>query len=83
MMKGVRRTMQTFPDFDETGFYKGFVKNQKGKKFPGRDPQLLTLSEVDAFDSFSGVMFPNAILISSAAIPSPLSFKNTIPFSKV
>lgn len=43
-------------DFDDTGLYKGFVKNQKGKKFPGRNPQLLTLSEVDAFDGFSGIM---------------------------
>lgn len=52
-------------DFDETGLYKGFVKNQKGKKFPGRNPQLLTLSEVDAFDSFSGIMHPNVVLIDA------------------
>lgn len=52
-------------DFDETGLYKGFVKNQKGKKFPGRNPQLLTLPEVDAFDSFSGVMYPNVVLIDA------------------
>lgn len=70
--------MQTFPDFDETGFYKGFVKNQKGKKFPGRDPQLLTLSEVDAFDSFSGVMFPNAILIDADEEPHNDNLQNII-----
>lgn len=52
-------------DFDETGLYKGFVKNQKGKKFPGRNPQLLTLPEVDAFDSFSGIMHPNVVLIDA------------------
>ena len=38
-------------DFDELGIYKGFVKNQKGKKYPGRNPKLLSLLEVDEFDS--------------------------------
>lgn len=52
-------------DFDETGLYKGFVKNQKGMKFPGRNPQLLSLQEVDAFDSFSGIMYPNVVLIDA------------------
>lgn len=62
--------MQTFPDFDETGLYKGFVKNQKGKKYPaGRNLQLLTLSEVNSFDSFSGEMLPNAILIDADEEP--------------
>ena len=49
-------------DFDETGFYKGFVKNQKGKKFPGRNPQILSLQEVNDLDGFSGVMYPNTVL---------------------
>lgn len=56
-------------DFDETGLYKGFVKNQKGKKFPGRNPQLLTLSEVDAFEGFSGIMKPNTVLIDADEEP--------------
>ena len=78
MMKGVRRAMQTFPDFDETGLYKGFVKNQKGKKFPGRNPQLLTLLEVNNFDSYSGVMFPNTILIDADEEPHNDNLQNII-----
>lgn len=56
-------------DFDETGLYKGFVKNQKGKKYPGRNPQLLTLPEVDNFDSFSGIMNPNTVLLDADEEP--------------
>lgn len=56
-------------DFDETGLYKGFVKNQKGKKFPGRNPHLLTLSEADTFDGFSGIMKPNTVLIDADEEP--------------
>ena len=70
--------MQTFPDFDETGLYKGFVKNQKGKKFPGRNPQLLTLLEVNNFDSYSGVMFPNTILIDADEEPHNDNLQNII-----
>lgn len=65
-------------DFDETGLYKGFVKNQKGKKFPGRNPQLLTLSEVDAFDSFSGIMKPNTVLIDADEEPHNEILQNII-----
>ena len=65
-------------DFDETGLYKGFVKNQKGKKFPGRNPQLLTLPEVDAFDSFSGVMYPNIVLIDADEEPYNEILQNII-----
>ena len=56
-------------DFDETGLYKGFLKNQKGKKDPGRNPQLLTLPEVDNFDSFSGIMNPNTVLLDADEEP--------------
>ncbi len=65
-------------DFDETGLYKGFVKNQKGKKFPGRNPQLLTLSEVDAFDGFSGIMKPNTVLIDADEEPHNDILQNII-----
>ena len=65
-------------DFDETGLYKGFVKNQKGKKFPGRNPQLLTLPEVDAFDSFSGIMYPNVVLIDADEEPHNEKLQNII-----
>ena len=34
-------------DFDETGLYKGFVKNVKGQKYPGRNPTVVSLQEVD------------------------------------
>ena len=65
-------------DFDETGLYKGFVKNQKGKKFPGRNPQLLTLPEVDAFDSFSGIMNPNTVLLDADEEPHNGILQNII-----
>ena len=66
-------------DFDETGLYKGFVKNQKGKKFSGsRNPQLLTLPEVDAFDSFSGIMYPNVVLIDADEEPHNGILQNII-----
>ena len=56
-------------DFDELGIYKGFVKNQKGKKYPGRNPKLLSLLEVDEFDSFSGVMNANTVLFDADEEP--------------
>lgn len=65
-------------DFDETGLYKGFVKNQKGKKYPGRTPQLLSLTEVDAFDSFSGIMYPNVVLIDADEEPHNDILQNII-----
>ena len=49
-------------DFDEPGCYKGFVENLPGKKHPGRNPQLLTLLEVDGSEGYSGVMYPNSVL---------------------
>lgn len=52
-------------DFDETGLYKGFVKNVKGQKYPGRNPQLVTLSDVQDEAGFSGVMHPNTIMIDA------------------
>ena len=65
-------------DFDVTGLYKGFVKNQKGKKYPGRNPQLLSLPEVDAFDSFSGIMYPNTILLDADEEPYNEILQNII-----
>ena len=65
-------------DFDETGLYKGFVRNQKGKKFPGRNPQLLSLQEVDAVDSFSGIMYPHTILIDADEEPHNQNLQNII-----
>ena len=70
-------------DFDETGLYKGFVKNQKGKKFTGRNPQLLTLPEVDAFDSFSGIMKPNTVLIDADEEPHNEILQNIIKGEKL
>lgn len=65
-------------DFDETGLYKGFVRNQKGKKFPGRNPQLLSLQEVDAVDSFSGIMYPNVIFLDADEEPHNQNLQNII-----
>ena len=70
-------------DFDETWLYKGFVKNQKGKKFPGRNPQLLSLQEVDAFDSFSGIMQPNTVLIDADEEPYNEILQNIIKGEKI
>lgn len=61
--------MQKLQGFDETGLYKGFVKNIKGKKYPGRNPQLLNLNEVDAFDNYSGVMNANTVLLDADEEP--------------
>ena len=66
-------------DFDETGLYKGFVKNQNGKKFPGRNPKLLTLTEVNDFDSFSGIMKPNTVLIDADEEPHNKILQNISP----
>jgi putative DNA primase/helicase len=65
-------------DFDETGLYKGFVKNQKGKKFPGRNPQLMSLLEVNNCDSFSGMMNPNVILMDADEEPHNEILQNII-----
>ena len=56
-------------DFDETGLYKGFVRNTKGKKFPGRNPLLVSLGEIGTADSYSGVMNPNMILLDADEEP--------------
>ncbi len=52
-------------DFDETGLYKGFVRNVDGQKHPGKDPKLLRLSDVRKYDTFSGVMQPNTVLFDA------------------
>lgn len=65
-------------DFDETGLYKGFVKNQKGKKFPGRNSQIVSLAEVNEFDSFSGIMNANAVLIDADEEPHNKNLQNII-----
>lgn len=70
--------MQKLPDFDETGHYKGFVKNVKGQKYPPRNPQLLSLNEVETFDSFSGVMHTNTVLIDADEEPHNDILQNII-----
>lgn len=70
--------MQKLPDFDETGFYKGFAKNVKGQKYPPRNPQLLSLNEVETFDSFSGVMHTNTVLIDADEEPHNDILQNII-----
>ena len=61
--------MENIRDFDETGLYKGFVKNQKGKKFPGRNPEVLPLGEAAKYDSFSGLMKDNVVLMDADEQP--------------
>lgn len=70
--------MQKLPDFDETGHYKGFAKNVKGQKYPPRNPQLLSLNEVETFDSFSGVMHTNTVLIDADEEPHNDILQNII-----
>ena len=65
-------------DFDETGHYKGYVPNQKGKKYPGRNPNILSLVEVDSRDGFSGVMYPNSILLDADEEPYNEILQNII-----
>lgn len=70
--------MQKLPDFDEAGLYKGFAKNVKGQKYPPRNPQLLSLNEVETFDSFSGVMHTNTVLIDADEEPHNDILQNII-----
>lgn len=39
-------------DFDETGLYKGFVKNVKGQKYPGRNPKAAGQFEFDSIQKW-------------------------------
>lgn len=61
--------MENIRDFDEIGLYKGFVKNQKGKKFPGRNPEVLSLEEAAKYDNFSGLMKDNVVLMDADEQP--------------
>lgn len=70
-------------DFDETGLYKGFVKNVKGQKYPGRNPQLLSLQEVDPLEGFSGIMYPNAVLIDADEQPHNDILQNIVKGEKL
>lgn len=56
-------------DFDETNLYKGFVKNVKGQKYPGRNPKIVSLREVDKSEGFSGVMNSNTVLLDADEQP--------------
>ena len=56
-------------DFDETGLYKGFVKNVKGQKYPGRNPKIESLQAVDQYEGFSGVMNVNTLLLDADEQP--------------
>lgn len=42
-------------DFDETGLYKGFVKNVEGQKYPGRNPEMMSLTEADEQESYENI----------------------------
>lgn len=65
-------------DFDETGLYKGFVKNIDGKKYFGSNPKITSLSEVRRYDSFSGIMYPNVVLIDADEEPHNEILQNII-----
>lgn len=52
-------------NFDEAGLYKGFVKNVDGKKYPSKNPKIISLPEARKYDSFSGVMCPNTVLLDA------------------
>ena len=56
-------------DFDETGFYKGYVKNVKGQKYSGSAPQIVTLPDVRHENGYSGVLYPNSVLIDADEEP--------------
>ena len=56
-------------DFDETGLYKGFVKNVEGQKYPGRNPEMMSLTEADEQESYSGVLNDNVVLLDADEQP--------------
>lgn len=57
-------------DFDETGLYKGFVKNAKGQKYQsGRNPKIMSLQEANQYEGFSGVMNANTVLLDADEQP--------------
>lgn len=65
-------------DFDETGLYKGFVKNAKGQKYQsGRNPKIMSLQEANQYEGFSGVM---NMIESSVAVCIPFFLYCLLPF---
>ena len=65
-------------DFDETGLYKGFVKNVRNQKYPGRNPQIYLLEEVNDYEGFSGVMNTNTVLLDADEQPYSDILQNII-----
>lgn len=65
-------------DFDETGLYKGFVRNVKGQKYPGRNPQLMTLQEVNGINGFCGVLDRNSVLVDADDEPYNTILRNIV-----
>ena len=70
-------------DFDETGLYKGFVKNVKGQKYPGRNPTVVSLQEVDECEGFSGVMNASTVLLDADEQPYSDILQNIITGEKL
>mgnify|MGYP000066758937 CR=1 FL=1 len=71
--------MQTFPDLMKQDFIKDLQKTKKGKNIQLEELRsLMTLSEVNDFDSFSGMMQPNTILIDADEEPHNDILQNII-----
>lgn len=71
-------------DFDETGLYKGFVKNAKGQKSQsGRNPKIMSLEEANQYEGFSGVMNANTVLLDADEQPYSDILQNIIKGEKL
>lgn len=71
-------------DFDETGLYKGFVKNAKGQKYQsGRNPKIMSLQEANQYEGFSGVMNANTVLLDADEQPYSDILQNIIKGEKL
>ena len=71
-------------DFDETGLYKGFVKNAKGQKYQsGRNPKIMPLEEANQYEGFSGVMNANTVLLDADEQPYSDILQNIIKGEKL
>lgn len=71
-------------EFDETGLYKGFVKNAKGQKYQsGRNPKIMSLQEANQYEGFSGVMNANTVLLDADEQPYSDILQNIIKGEKL
>ena len=75
--------METIRDFEKTGLYEGFAENQRGKKYPGRNPQSLSLAEAAQYESFSGMMKDNVVLLDADEQPHSDILKKIIEGEKL